>query len=188
MPDENEQDALSKIKVYLDAGHSIQAIREAGWGEWLDYFASKGVSLDGAPLVPPPSARPRVEGLTPAVEEVSVGTEPETAQAGPGEMYATNGGVGRRIRHSMGYALITVWGVLNFVIQIAIYISLATGIWWPLIQVIIDDPVSAIWIIPIGFFLTALSAMILRFIYGLLLAVVAIPGGALTMWLLRDAD
>ena len=79
MPDENEQDALSKIKVYLDAGHSIQAIREAGWGEWLDYFASKGVSLDGAQLDPPPpdTQPPEAEQARPAPES---GTEAEAEQ------------------------------------------------------------------------------------------------------------
>ncbi len=100
----------------------------------------------------------------------------------------SGGGIVRRARHGIGYALMFIFTVLNVLVQVAIYISLATGIWWPLIQVIIDNPVSVIWIVPLGLLITALSATILRLIYGLLLAVVAIPGGALTMWLLRDAE
>lgn len=181
-----EERALEQIRAYLDAGHALSAVRDAGWGEWIDHFESKSVRLDVTQL-DPPSARPPVEGQAPA-EEITTETEPELVQAATSDHYVTNGGTVRRIRHRIGYALIGIWAVLDFVIQIAIYVSLATGIWWPLTQVIIDDPVSAIWIIPIGFFITGLSAMILRFIYGLLLMVVAIPGGALTMWLLRDAD
>lgn len=43
--DDGEQEALERIRKYLDAGHSIEAIRQAGWAEWLDYFESKGVSV-----------------------------------------------------------------------------------------------------------------------------------------------
>ena len=44
MLDENEQDALSKIKAYLDAGQSIDAIRAAGWGSWIDHLEAKRFS------------------------------------------------------------------------------------------------------------------------------------------------
>ncbi len=57
-----EQTALEQIRKYLDAGHSVDAIRDAGWGEWIDHFDAKGVSLADAPLDPvPPNTQPPVE-------------------------------------------------------------------------------------------------------------------------------
>lgn len=40
--DSGEQEALTTIRGYMDSGHSLEAIREAGWGDWLDYFEAHG--------------------------------------------------------------------------------------------------------------------------------------------------
>ena len=36
---------LDKINAYIDAGHSLDAIRDAGWGSWIDRLEEKGVDL-----------------------------------------------------------------------------------------------------------------------------------------------
>ncbi len=45
MLDEREQDALFKIKAYLDAGHTYDSMCEAGWGPWIDHLEAKGYDL-----------------------------------------------------------------------------------------------------------------------------------------------
>ena len=75
MSSDGEQEAFAKIKRYLNAGHSVEAIRDAGWGEWFDYFASKGVSLDDTqPATAPLKARPPEDESTPS-EQPSAGAE-----------------------------------------------------------------------------------------------------------------
>jgi len=61
--------------------------------------------------------------------------------------------------------------------------SAAVGIWWPLTLVIIDNPVSALWWVPLGFFLTGLSFAILQFVYDL---IIGMPLALLTTWLLKE--
>lgn len=63
MSGDGEQEKLAQIRKYLDAGHSIEAIGDAGWGEWIDYFASKGISLD--------DTQPLVEEQAPADDPVA---------------------------------------------------------------------------------------------------------------------
>lgn len=64
MPDENEQNALTKIKAYLDAGHSLDAIRQIGWASWIEHLEAKGYDLRTGQLAlqppedVPPSAPP----------------------------------------------------------------------------------------------------------------------------------
>ncbi len=62
MLSDGEQKKLAQIGKYLDAGHSIEAIVDAGWVEWIDYFASKGISLD--------DTQPPVEEQAPADDPV----------------------------------------------------------------------------------------------------------------------
>ena len=40
-----EQDALTKLKAYLDAGHSLDDIREVGWASWIDHLEAKGFDV-----------------------------------------------------------------------------------------------------------------------------------------------
>ncbi len=49
MQSDNEQNALSRIRDYLERGHSLEGIREAGWGTWLDYFEAKGIDVGTGP-------------------------------------------------------------------------------------------------------------------------------------------
>lgn len=67
MPDENEQNALSKIKAYLDAGHSLDAIRQAGWATWIDRLEAKGYDLQTGEM----ALRPPDEGAMPEPEPTS---------------------------------------------------------------------------------------------------------------------
>lgn len=79
MSSESEQEALAQIRRYIDAGHSIEAIRDAGWGTWFDYFESKSVSLDETQpdMVPPDARPPEAKQMRPAQE---LGTEAEAEQ------------------------------------------------------------------------------------------------------------
>lgn len=59
MLDENEQAALSKIKAYLDSGHSLDDIREVGWASWIDHLEAKGYEVrDGQLALRPPEDEP----------------------------------------------------------------------------------------------------------------------------------
>lgn len=79
MPDENEQDALSKIKAYLDAGHGIDAIRGAGWASWIDHLEGKGYDLKTGmlALLPPQEAAPK-DALEPTAGRLS--QQPPTSE------------------------------------------------------------------------------------------------------------
>ena len=59
MSSAGEQTALEQIRKYLDAGHSIDAIREAGWGEWG--FAAFGLFWMIRHLVESPESRMQKE-------------------------------------------------------------------------------------------------------------------------------
>ena len=59
MPDENEQNALTKIKAYLDTGRSLESLREAGWATWIDHLLGKGYNLRTGQLdLVPPDTQP----------------------------------------------------------------------------------------------------------------------------------
>lgn len=58
MPEENEQNALSKIKAYLGAGHSLDEIRQAGWASWIDLLEAKGYDLRTGELALRPPDEP----------------------------------------------------------------------------------------------------------------------------------
>ena len=59
MPDESVRSALNAIKKYLDAGHSLDAIREVGWAEWIDRLEAEGYDLrTGRLAISPPEDEP----------------------------------------------------------------------------------------------------------------------------------
>ena len=79
MPDEAEQDALSKLKAYLDAGQSFDAIRSAGWAPWIEHLEAKGYDLRTGQLAlrppdasPTPRPTPRSTKLTRVVKDKRV--------------------------------------------------------------------------------------------------------------------
>ena len=57
---EGEARALTKIKAYLENGHSLDSVREAGWGDWIEHLESEGYELRTGrlkiepPRMPPP--------------------------------------------------------------------------------------------------------------------------------------
>ncbi len=56
---ESEERALARIKTFLDEGHSPDAIRNAGWSEWIDYLESRGYDLQTGRLrLEPPDTAP----------------------------------------------------------------------------------------------------------------------------------
>ena len=80
MPNESEQKALSQIKAYLDAGHSLDAIRQSGWGDWIELLETKGYDLrTGQLALRPPEGTP-VPGPIPASDE---GTQATAATGTP---------------------------------------------------------------------------------------------------------
>lgn len=74
MPDENERNALAKIKNYLDSGHNLDDVRddvrEAGWASWMDNQVAKGYELRHgrraveSPRETPPSPRVRSPAIS----------------------------------------------------------------------------------------------------------------------------
>ena len=79
MPNESEQRALSKIKAYLDDGRSLDEIRRAGWGSWVDHLQAEGYDLRTGQLA---TSLPAVETTPPQrldIEEVA-----EVGETGPG--------------------------------------------------------------------------------------------------------
>ena len=87
------------------------------------------------------------------------------------------------MRRSIGIFLLGIGGVLKIIFMILLVGSAATGIWWPLTLVIIDNPVSVLWWVPLGFFLTGLSFAIAQFIYDL---IIGMPFALLTSWLIGE--
>ncbi len=82
MPDENEQNALAKIKAYLDAGHSLDAVREAGWAFWIDHLEAKGYDLKTGQLnIAPPDASPVVETESAKEETPAVASAAKISEA-----------------------------------------------------------------------------------------------------------
>lgn len=71
MPNEAEQDALDRIKEYLDSGHSLDAIRQAGWATWIDHLERQGYDLRTGEraLAPPGTFTPPSGGPAPANAE-----------------------------------------------------------------------------------------------------------------------
>ncbi len=86
------------------------------------------------------------------------------------------------MRRTVGLFLLNIGSALQIIFMILMIGGAATGIWWPLTLVIIDNPVSALWWVPLGFFLTGLSFAFLGFIYDL---IIGMPLGMLTGWLLK---
>ena len=86
------------------------------------------------------------------------------------------------IRKNTGLVLMTFGLVSSPVIHVAIFISVGIGVWWPIIQEILDSPARAFWLIPLGCFFSSLGIFFQSFIYGIL----AWPFIALTTWLLDE--
>jgi len=88
------------------------------------------------------------------------------------------------MRRSIGVFLVGIGSILKMIFVILLVAAAATGIWWPLTLVIIDNPVSLLWWGPLGFVLTGLSFAIASFVYDL---IIGMPLAMLTSWLLREA-
>ena len=91
---------------------------------------------------------------------------------------------GSSIRKNTGVALVSILAVSSNVVPIVIFISIATGVWWPIIQGILDSPVHALWLIPLGFLFTGFAAFIQSLIYSILV----LPLVALSGWLLEELE
>lgn len=50
-----EQQALAEIRGYLRAGHTLEALRKAGWQDWIQRFEDAGTEL--RPEQPPPGIK-----------------------------------------------------------------------------------------------------------------------------------
>ena len=84
MLNENEQDAVSKIKAYIDSGHSLDEIRQAGWAPWIDHLEAKGYDLRTGHLALRPPEQVLVDAA-PSVPNVGItsgATEPICARCG----------------------------------------------------------------------------------------------------------
>lgn len=44
--DETSSQMLAQLRDLVAKGHSIEALREAGWSQWIDYFVAQGIALD----------------------------------------------------------------------------------------------------------------------------------------------
>ena len=86
------------------------------------------------------------------------------------------------MRRKVGAWLLIVAVVIKTIVSILIFLSIASGIWWPIIKAIISSPVQALWLIPIGIFVSGIAAFIFHFIYDLL----AMPVAILAAWLLES--
>lgn len=141
MPSEIEENALTKIKAYLDAGHDLDAIRQAGWSSWIDHLEVRGYNLRTGQLiiqppddVPPPTIQPplerppRISGAT--VEqaqsdvrenEIARPTPRLPARASP----ASHAGFGRRVgAYFIDYLFaLVIGGLPGLVVFIAVYIA-----------------------------------------------------------------
>lgn len=69
MPSESEQKALFQIKGFLEAGHSLAAIREGGWAEWIDHLEAEGYDLRTGQLALRPPEETPLPGPMPARDE-----------------------------------------------------------------------------------------------------------------------
>lgn len=84
MPDEREQQALDQIKAYLDAGHSLDAVRQAGWASWIDDLEAKGYDLQTGKLALRPPQETLADTAQPAakVSETPAADTPTCAKCG----------------------------------------------------------------------------------------------------------
>ena len=70
MPNKEEEEALTKIKAYLAAGHELDVIRRAGWESWVDHLHAKGYDLaTGQLALRPPDQAPAPDPDPAAAEE-----------------------------------------------------------------------------------------------------------------------
>lgn len=163
--DEREKGVLSQIRQYLRAGHSLDSLKEAGWGAWITYLEDEGYDLKTSEL--------EERG---AANEAMVGEASST-------WYTDERGRRRGFRRGLGMFLMTSGGILQIIFMVLLVGGAATGIWWPLTLAIIDNPVSVLWFVPLGFLFTGISFGIARFVYDL---VIGMPMAMLTTWLLGD--
>ena len=90
---------------------------------------------------------------------------------------------GSGIRRNTGVALASILAVAGYVVPVLIFLGIATGIWWPIIQEILSSPLQAVWLIPVGF----LGSGLAFFIQSLIYSVLVLPLVALSGWLLKES-
>ena len=44
--DETSSQMLAQVQDLIAKGYTIEALREAGWSQWIDYFVAQGITLD----------------------------------------------------------------------------------------------------------------------------------------------
>ena len=89
----------------------------------------------------------------------------------------------RGMRQQIGLFLLILGSITKFLAWVFIVLFVA-GIWWQMIQPVLDAPLQALWRIPLAIILSGIGAFILRMIYNVL----ALPLVALTVWLLRESE
>ena len=87
------------------------------------------------------------------------------------------------MRNNIGLFLAGIGSLLKTFFMILLIGSAAVGIWWPLTRVIMDNPVSVLWCVPLGFIFTGLSFAIAGFIYDL---VIGMPLALLVKLLVKE--
>lgn len=82
----------------------------------------------------------------------------------------------------------TVMQIIRFIATLVVWGGIITGIWIPLAKTIADNPVSAIWWIPLGFLLSGFAAAIGMFVNEIVIGIViGIPMFLFTWITLRIA-
>ena len=91
---------------------------------------------------------------------------------------------GGNIRYKVGVALLSILAISGHVVPFVIFLGIVVGVWWPIIQVIIESPMWALLLIPFGFIISGFARWIQTLIFGLLM----FPLTALTAWLLQEEE
>lgn len=104
---ETEQSALEKIRMYVEAGHSLEAIRKVGWSQWMDHLQAKGFDLRTGQLsIRPPASDPPQDlqktQVSPPLSIAPPAVEPPTGEGGRAffgrdDYVWTRAGFGRRV-------------------------------------------------------------------------------------------
>lgn len=89
------------------------------------------------------------------------------------------------MRRNLGLGVVLLGTFLHLVFVVVVYVGFAVGIWWPLLKAIADKPLNAVWLLPFGLILTAISYWIQSLVYGIL---IALPLGFISTVLLRGTE
>ena len=87
------------------------------------------------------------------------------------------------MRRQVGKVLISVLSVGKFIAGLIIALFVL-GFWWQIIKAILDSPISALWLIPLGIIMIGFATFIMKLVYNY----IAMPMVALTVWLLKDSE